>query len=127
MNNRADKQGFTLIELLVVMAIIAMLLSLTMPRYFNSVEKSKEATLHADLSGFRDAIDKYYADNEKYPDSLEDLVTKKYIRDIPPDPFTGSNLTWTIVAPEGSVKGKVYNVRSAAPGHAKDGTPYALW
>ena len=127
MNKRCYNKGFTLIELLVVMAIIAMLLSLTMPRYFHSVDKSKEAALHADLSGFRDAIDKYYADNEKYPDSLEDLVTKKYIRDIPPDPITGSTLTWLIIAPEGSVKGKVYNVRSAAPGNAKDGTPYAQW
>ena len=119
--------GFTLIELLVVMAIIAMLLSLTMPRYFRSVDKSKEAALHSDLSGFRDAIDKYYGDNGKYPDSLEELVVKKYLRDIPPDPLTGSNLTWIVVGPQGSVQGKVYNVRSAAPGAAKDGTPYAQW
>lgn len=119
--------GFTLIELLVVMAIIAMLLSLTMPRYFHSVDKSKEAALHSDLSGFRDAIDKYYGDNGKYPDTLEELVTRKYLRDIPPDPLTGSNLTWIVVAPQGSVQGRVYNVRSAAPGTAKDGTPYAQW
>jgi len=119
--------AFTLIELLVVMAIIAMLLSLTMPRYFHSVDKSKEAALHSDLSGFRDAIDKYYGDNGKYPDTLEELVTKKYLRDIPPDPLTGSNLTWVVVAPQGSVQGKVYNVRSAAPGTAKDGTSYAQW
>ena len=119
--------GFTLIELLVVMAIIAMLLSLTMPRYFHSVDKSKEAALHSDLSGFRDAIDKYYGDNGKYPDSLEELVVKKYLRDIPPDPLTGSNLTWIVVGPQGSVQGKVYNVRSAAPGTAKDGTSYGQW
>jgi len=121
------RTGFTLIELLVVMAIIAMLLSITMPRYFHSVDKSKEAALHSDLNGMRDAIDKYYGDNGKYPESLDDLVVKKYLRSIPPDPLTGSNQTWVVVAPEGSVQGKVYNVRSAAPGNAKDGTAYAQW
>jgi general secretion pathway protein G len=127
MSNRCKEKGFTLIELLVVMAIIAMLLSLTMPRYFHSVDKSKEAALRADLNGLREAIDKYYGDNAKYPDSLDDLVTKKYLRDIPPDPITDSNLTWVIIAPSDSSQGKVYNVRSAAPGNAKDGTPFSQW
>jgi general secretion pathway protein G len=127
MSNRSKEKGFTLIELLVVMAIIAMLLSLTMPRYFHSVDKSKEAALRADLNGLREAIDKYYGDNAKYPDSLDDLVAKKYLRDIPPDPMTDSNLTWVIVAPSDSSQGKVYNVRSAAPGNAKDGTPFSQW
>ncbi len=120
-------RGFTLIELLVVMAIIATLLSLTMPRYFHSVDKSKEVALRADLKGMREAIDKYYGDNAKYPDTLDDLVAKKYIRTIPPDPITGSDQTWVLVPPEGSVKGKVYDVRSGAQGVAVDGTPYKEW
>jgi general secretion pathway protein G len=127
MRVRSKEKGFTLIELLIVMAIIALLLSLTMPRYFHSVDKSKEAALHSDLNGFREAIDKYYGDNGKYPDTLDDLVTKKYLRDIPPDPITGSNLTWVIIAPSDSLQGKVYNIRSAAPGNAKDGTPFSQW
>jgi general secretion pathway protein G len=127
MSNRCKEKGFTLIELLVVMAIIAMLLSLTMPRYFHSVDKSKEAALRADLNGLREAIDKYYGDNAKYPDSLDDLVAKKYLRDIPPDPMTDSNLTWVIIAPSDSSQGKVYNVRSAALGNAKDGSPFSQW
>jgi len=127
MSNRCKENGFTLIELLVVMAIIAMLLSMTLPRYFHSVDKSKEAALHSDLNGLREAIDKFYGDNGKYPDSLEDLVVKKYLRDIPPDPITGSNLTWVLIAPLDSSQGKVYNVRSAAPGNAKDGTLYSQW
>jgi general secretion pathway protein G len=127
MSNRCKEKGFTLIELLVVMAIIAMLLSLTMPRYFHSVDKSKEAALRADLNGLREAIDKYYGDNAKYPDSLDDLVAKKYLRDIPPDPITESNLTWVIIAPSDSSQGKVYNVRSAAPGNAKDGSQFSQW
>ncbi len=119
--------GFTLIELLVVMAIIATLLSLTMPRYFHSVDKSKEVALRADLSGMRDAIDKYFGDHAKYPDTLDDLVVKKYLRSIPPDPLTGSNQTWVPVPPEGSAKGRVYDVKSGAPGAAIDGTSYAEW
>ena len=127
MSNHRQIIGFTLIELLVVMAIIAMLLSLTMPRYFHSVDKSKEAALHSDLNGFREAIDKYYGDHGKYPDSLDDLVTKKYLRDIPPDPITDSNVTWVIIAPTDSSQGKVYNIRSGAPGNAKDGTSFSQW
>ncbi len=119
--------GFTLIELLVVMAIIATLLSLTMPRYFHSVDKSNEVALRADLKGMRDAIDKYFGDNAKYPDTLDDLVVKKYLRNIPPDPITGNNQTWVLVPPSGSVKGKVYDVKSGAEGTAIDGTLYAEW
>src|SRR5712675_321758 len=70
--------GFTLIELLVVLAIIATLLTLAVPRYFGSVEKSKEAVLKQNLATLRDSLDKYYGDTGRYPDSLDDLVTKKY-------------------------------------------------
>jgi len=127
MNKRLHRKGFTLIELLVVMAIIATLLSLTMPRYFHSVDKSKEVALRADLNGMRDAIDKYFGDNGKYPETLDDLVVKKYVRSIPPDPLTGSNQTWVIIAPDASVQGKVYDIKSGAPGNASDGRPYAEW
>ena len=127
MNKKLSCKGFTLIELLVVMAIIATLLSLTMPRYFHSVDKSKEVALQADLNGLRDAIDKYFGDNGKYPETLDDLVVKKYVRSIPPDPLTGSNQTWVIIAPDASAQGKVYDIKSGAPGNAIDGTPYAQW
>ncbi len=119
--------GFTLVELLVVLAIIATLLSLTVPRYFHSIDKSKEAALRADLNGMRDAIDKYFGDNAKYPDTLDDLVVKKYLRNIPPDPLTGSNQTWIPIPPDNLDKGKVYDVKSGAEGVAGDGTPYADW
>lgn len=119
--------GFTLIELLVVMAIIATLLSLAMPRYFHSIDKSKEAALHADLDGMRDAIDKYYGDTGKYPDTLNDLVDKKYLRSIPPDPMTGSSQSWIPVPPDDLEKGGVYDIKSADKGKASDGTEYANW
>ena len=119
--------GFTLIELLVVFAIIALLVSIVAPRYFNSVEKSKETVLKQDLSTMRDALDKYYGDTGKYPDTLEDLVTKKYLRKLPVDPFTDSTETWAIVPPEDTEKGGVFDLHSGATGNGRDGTPYASW
>jgi general secretion pathway protein G len=119
--------GFTLVELLVVMAIIATLLTLAVPRYFGSVEKSKEAVLKQNLATLRDSLDKYYGDTGRYPDSLDDLVTKKYIRSIPLDPLTESASTWAIIPPVEQGKGAVYDVKSGAQGKASDGTAYGDW
>jgi general secretion pathway protein G len=120
----ARVRGFTLIELLVVMAIIATLLSLVAPRYFASLEKSKEAVLKQNLRVMREAIDQHYADREKYPETLEELVSKKYLRTIPPDPITESATTWVVTAPENPELGAVYDVKSGAEGKTQDGTPY---
>ncbi|HSD54083.1 MAG TPA: type II secretion system protein [Burkholderiales bacterium] len=117
-------RAFTLIELLVVMAIIATLLTIALPRYFGSVERSKEATLKQSLAVMRDAIDKHYADTGRYPDALEELVSKKYIRALPVDPVTDSATTWIVVPPAEGKKGNVYDVRSGAPGKASDGTAF---
>jgi len=125
--DRQHASGFTLIELLVVMVIIALLVSIAAPRYFNSVEKSKETVLQQDLSVMRDAIDKYYGDNDKYPDSLDDLVSKKYLRKLPVDPITDSAATWVVVPPENPELGGVFDLHSGAPGNGRDGTPYSSW
>lgn len=119
--------GFTLIELLVVMAIIAVLLTLAVPRYFHSVDKSKEAVLQQSLATMRDAIDKYYGDTGKYPDTIEDLITQKYLRKLPIDPITESATTWVTIPPEDAEKGNVYDVKSGAEGKSRDGTPYSEW
>ena len=124
---RTRRLGFTLVELLVVMAIIAILVSIATPRYFNSVEKSKEVVLKQDLSTLRDAIDKYYGDTGKYPDTLDDLVTKKYLRKLPVDPITDSADTWVVVPPEDADKGGVFDLHSGATGNGRDGTPYSGW
>ena len=116
-----------MIELLVVMAIIALLLSLAIPRYFGSLERSKEAVLREDLFQLRDAIGKYYGDKGKYPESLEALASEKYLRKVPVDPITESTATWVIVPPEDPQKGGVYDVKSGAQGKASDGSVYAEW
>lgn len=125
--HRVRQRGFTLIELLVVMAIIATLLTLVAPRYFQSVSRSQEAVLKQNLAQTRDAIDKYYADKGKYPDSLDDLVAQKYLRSAPFDPVTESANTWVATPPEGQVKGLVYDIKSGASGKASDGTAYNEW
>ena len=119
--------GFTLIELLVVLAIIATLLAIAAPRYFRSVDQSREVALKQSLAVMRDAIDKFHGDQGVYPDSLEALVEKRYLRSVPVDPITESATTWQIVAPASQDKGKVYNVRSGADGRAGDGTEYKEW
>ena len=123
------RAGFTLIELLVVLAILALLVSLAAPRYFAHIERAKEATLRQDLNGMRDAIDKFYGDKGRYPDSLEELVTAKYIRNIPVDPITESASSWRVVPPpaEANAKGEVYDVKSGAEGAGADGAPYGDW
>ena len=121
------RAGFTLIELLVVLAIVATLLTIALPRYFASVDKSKETVLKENLYVTRDAIGKYYADKGKYPESLEALATDKYLRNLPIDPITESAATWVVVPPDDPKKGAVYDIRSGAPGTASDGKPYSEW
>jgi len=127
MRLRRPTGGFTLIELVVVLAIVALLLTLATPRYFHSIDRSKETVLKATLAATRDAIDKYYGDNAKYPDTLAALVEKKYLRNMPYDPITESTTTWLIVAPEAADKGAVYDLHSGAEGNGSDGTPYNTW
>jgi general secretion pathway protein G len=120
------RNGFTLIELLVVLAIVALLLTIAVPRYFGSLDKSKEAVLKEDLFQMRDAIGKYYGDKGRYPETLEALASEKYLRKIPVDPITDSATTWVPVAPadDRGTTG-VLDVKSGADGKTADGTPYA--
>lgn len=122
------RSGFTLIELLVVMAVIATLLSIVVPRYMDGVTRSREAALKETLHTVRDAIDKYAADTGRFPESLEELVDKRYLRKSPVDPVTGSDTTWIVVIPPPqSLPGQVYDVHSGAQGAALDGSSYAQW
>jgi len=120
--------GFTLIELLVVLAIITSLMLLAVPKYFASIENAKEVTLKQNIKIIRETIDKYYGDTGEYPDSLEQLVEKKYLRSLPLDPVTERNDTWLIVSPplesSDKAKGKVYDIKSGASGKTASGVAY---
>lgn len=126
-NMNKARQGFTLIELLVVLGIIALLLTLAVPRYFPSVDSAKETILADNLRNTRATIDQYYGDTGRYPDTLEQLVEKKYLRAAPIDPITESSTTWILVAPEDGSKGGVSDLKSGAPGNDRHGKPYADW
>jgi general secretion pathway protein G len=123
----ARKVGFTLIELLVVLAIVALLLTLAVPRYFPSVDSAKETILADNLRNTRAVIDQFYSDTGGYPESLEQLVEKKYLRNLPIDPITGTSDTWIVVPPEDASRGAVYSIRSGAPGNDRGGRPYQDW
>jgi general secretion pathway protein G len=124
---RKGASGFTLIELIVVMVIVALLVTIAAPRYFGSLQKSKETALHQTLAVTRDALDKFYGDNGKYPDSLDVLIAKRYLRSLPVDPITESSATWTMVAPEDPAKGGVVDIHSGADGLGRDGKPFREW
>jgi general secretion pathway protein G len=117
--------GFTLIELLVVLAIIAVLLTLTVPRYYQHTDTARERVLIENLRTTRDAIDKFFGDQGRYPESLTELVEKRYLRSEPIDPILERNDAWQIVSPPGNEKGQVFDLHSAAPGNTHDGRPFS--
>lgn len=124
---RRLRVGFTLIELLVVLAIVALLLTLAVPRYVPRIDGAKETILLDNLRNTREVIDQFYSDTGRYPDSLEQLVEKKYLRNVPVDPVTDSSATWIVVPPEDGTKGAVYSIKSGAPGNDRSGKPYLDW
>lgn len=122
------KRGFTLIEMLVVLAILAMLLTLVSPRFMHMLQRAKETTLRHDLVTMRDAIDKFYNDKNRYPETLDELVERQYLKAVPPDPITERADTWVITLPPNiDEQGSVFDVHSGSALLAEDGTPYAVW
>jgi len=120
---RGSTRGFTLIELLVVISVIATLLTIAVPRYFQSIERSKETVLRQDLSVMRQAIDQHRADRGEYPASLEALVQHGYLREVPEDPFTKSAGTWVEESSREPEVSGIADVRSGAEGVGYSGVP----
>jgi len=128
----ARAAGFTLIELLIVLALISILAAMGVVQYKNGVRHTQESVLRTDLFRMRDAIDQYYADKNKYPSSLDTLVSDGYMRKIPEDPITKSADTWQTEPAEPdpsnpTAEPGIYNVKSGAQGTALDGSTYADW
>lgn len=119
--------GFTLIELLVVMSIIAVLLTIAVPRYFRTLERSRETVLKQDLSVMREAIDKHFGDLGQYPDSFDALVERKYLRAIPEEPFAKSAQGWQPVVSEDPDHPGIRDLHSLTEGSGSDGRPYKEW
>jgi prepilin-type N-terminal cleavage/methylation domain-containing protein len=123
---RRQCQGFTLVELALVLFIVALLASLVAPVVTRSIDQARESTLKEDLQVLRKAIDSYYANTGHYPDSLSQLVGKRYIRKVPIDPLTERADSWIEVPVDGA-GGGISDVHSGAEGKAADGSSYRDW
>jgi general secretion pathway protein G len=129
---RRLQRGFTLIELMVVMAIISILIAIALPIYQKSVMRAKESVLRSNLFTLRTMIDEYTVDKQKAPESLQDLVSQGYLRQIPQDPLTNSDQTWRITMEDTAVGGSssspgIFDVHSGSDKTSLDGTPYSDW
>jgi len=125
-------RGFTLIELMVVMAIISVLLAIALPIYSKSITRSKESVLRNNLFTIRTMIDEYTIDKQKAPESLQDLVSEGYLRQVPQDPMTGSDQTWRITMEDtpvggGSTSPGIFDVHSGSDKTSLEGTAYSEW
>lgn len=127
MTTRSRIHGFTLIELLVVLAIIATLLSIVAPRYVHQTDRAKEAALRENLSVLRRALDDYYSDTGRYPETLSQLPQHHYLRVLPLDPVTNRSDSWVPLLGAGEDDKTIVDVKSGAQGKASDGTEYRSW
>lgn len=117
-------QGFTLIEMLIVMAIVALLLTISLPRYFGSLEKAKDVALQENLRVTRLSLDRFFSDKGRYPQTLNELVDHRYLKAVPIDPITESSLTWILIPASNADTAGISDVKSGAPGANTEGRTY---
>lgn len=122
--SRRRAPGFTLIELLVVMAVIALLLSIALPRFHDSLDRSKDVVLSENLKVLRVSLDQFFADKGRYPETLDELVEQRYLRSVPVDPLTDSPTTWITQPSRDPDRKGIADVRSGAAGQSRDGKRY---
>jgi general secretion pathway protein G len=126
------RMGFTLIELMIVMAIIAVLMSVALPIYNRSIIRAKESVLKNNLFTLRTVIDEYTYDKQKAPQTLNDLVSDGYLRQVPVDPMTNNADSWKIIMEDASntvnqSEPGIFDVRSGSEKTSLEGTPYSEW
>ncbi len=130
---RRFRSGFTLIEIMIVMTIISILISIAVPMYQKSILRAKESLLRNNLFTIRTVIDEYTYDKQKAPQSLQDLVSEGYLRQVPLDPITGSDNSWKIIMEDAvtsvdQTEPGIFDVRSGSDKVSPlDGTPYSEW
>ena len=124
---RRRVEAFTVIELMVVLACIGLLLAIAAPRYTQHVDQAREVALRQDLRQMRVAIDQFKADQARWPESLDELVTRGYLRSVPVDPVTGSAASWRVAPAPGQGATGVADLHSGAQGTGQDGSDYASW
>ena len=129
---RSGRSGFTMIELMIVMTVVTILVSMAVPFYQKSILRSKESVLRNNLFTMRTVIDEYTMDKGKAPQTLEDLVSEGYLRNVPVDPVTGTDRDWKIIMEDATTsidqnEPGIFDVRSGSDKTGLDGTPYSEW
>lgn len=127
LSRRRGQKAFTVIELMVVLACIGLLLAIAAPRYTQHVDQAREVALRQDLRQMRIAIDQFRADQSRYPETLDELAARGYVRSVPVDPMTGSAGTWRVEPPPGQGSTGVADLHSGAASTGQDGSNYASW
>ena len=131
--SRRKSRGFTLIELMIVISVILILLSVALPAYNTSIWRARESVLKQNLFSIRSVISQYTLDKQKAPQALEDLVTAGYFKQIPNDPMTGRNDTWTVEEETDTImtvdqqEPGIFDVHSGSSAVGSDGTAYNTW
>jgi general secretion pathway protein G len=132
--SKKRSRGFTLIELMIVISIILILVSVALPAYNQSIVRARESVLKQNLFTLRSVISQYTLDKQKAPQSLDDLVSGGYLKQLPVDPMTGKNDTWvadqeenTIMSIDEQDQGGIIDVHSGSEAVSSDGTAYNTW